>query len=684
MKQNYSIIKLFMLTIMAFFAGNVMADEAVFDFTTSDGLKAMGIPESSIPTVEASAEAGVAFETTGPFTINGVTITATNAGDGQNTCRVWSPKGNNGAKYDYRVYGNKDNKNNGSLTITAPSGKNLSKIVFTTGTWNAPDISGGDLTAKEWNGNASSLTLSMNAGQCQFKTITVTFADAGSIVTKQPAGLSFSAESVEITLGESSFTAPTLTKATTAEVKYSSTNEKIATVDEATGAVTITATAAGTAKIRANTEENDEYYAGQAEYQIIVKEAASGIANIAAMNALENGKEFTFNGKVTVVYESGKYVYIKDNTGSSLLYKSGLNVKKGDVIKAGWEGKVSVYNNLFEVVPSTTLEKDGTAEVTYPEATVADVKAENMNQVVVLKGVTYGDINGKNFKIGTNIAGYNQFGITIPTPEEGATYDIEGVISVFKTNVQFQPISITKVSGDTPEPPKPTECANIAACYDLASGTAVVLKLNNAKVLFTWTSNNNNTQTFVRDASGAIQFYNTGLKLNEGDVLNGEVQLTYSPYKGLPELIKNDNTDAGDFGVTAGDKAEPVVITEATAAENLNDLVTMKEFTPYLDSENNRFYTSESKAIQIFNGFHLDGLDDAIAAIDTNKKYTVVGIMVKGQINVIKIEEVEGTGINDVNAENIVINTPAYNLAGQKVGNNYKGIVIKNGRKYIK
>ena len=51
---------------------------------------------------------------------------------------------------------------------------------------------------------------------------------------------------------------------------------------------------------------------------------------------------------------------------------------------------------------------------------------------------------------------------------------------------------------------------------------------------------------------------------------------------------------------------------------------------------------------------------------------------------VLFVEEVEGTGINDVNAENIVINTPAYNLAGQKVGNNYKGIVIKNGRKYIK
>lgn len=430
MKQNYLFIKLFMLTVMAFFAGNVMAEEAVFDFTTPDGLKAMGVAEANIP---QATDAGLGFDTKGPFSINGITINTT---DGSTASRLWSTA-NNGSR-DYRVY------KSGTMTIAAPSGKNLSKIVFTTGSWNAPTPSVGDLPDKEWNGNASSLTLTMNAGQCQFKTITVTFADASTIVTKKSADLSFSAEQVELILGETSFTAPTLTKATTAEVKYSSTNEKIATVDEATGAVTITAEAAGTAKIRATTEENDEYYAGQAEYQIIVKEAANGVANIAAMNALENGKEFLFNGKVTVVYASGSYVYIKDDSGSSLLYKKDLGVEKGDVIKAGWEGKVSVYNNLFEVIPSTTLEKDGTAEVTYPEATAADVKAENMNQVVVLKGVTYGDINGKNFKIGSDIAGYNQFGITIEAPEEGATYDIEGVISVFKNNVQFQPISITR------------------------------------------------------------------------------------------------------------------------------------------------------------------------------------------------------------------------------------------------
>ena len=46
----------------------------------------------------------------------------------------------------------------------------------------------------------------------------------------------------------------------------------------------------------------------------------------------------------------------------------------------------------------------------------------------------------------------------------------------------------------------------------------------------------------------------------------------------------------------------------------------------------------------------------------------------------------EATGIVDVNAnENVNENGPAYNLAGQRVNaNTAKGIIIKNGRKYVK
>ncbi len=47
----------------------------------------------------------------------------------------------------------------------------------------------------------------------------------------------------------------------------------------------------------------------------------------------------------------------------------------------------------------------------------------------------------------------------------------------------------------------------------------------------------------------------------------------------------------------------------------------------------------------------------------------------------------ETTGIDNLNVnanDNFDANAPMYNLAGQRVGSNYKGVVIQNGKKYIK
>ena len=48
-----------------------------------------------------------------------------------------------------------------------------------------------------------------------------------------------------------------------------------------------------------------------------------------------------------------------------------------------------------------------------------------------------------------------------------------------------------------------------------------------------------------------------------------------------------------------------------------------------------------------------------------------------------KITYGEGTGINAIEADKTV-NTPAYNVAGQRVSDNAKGLVIKNGKKVIR
>lgn len=55
-----------------------------------------------------------------------------------------------------------------------------------------------------------------------------------------------------------------------------------------------------------------------------------------------------------------------------------------------------------------------------------------------------------------------------------------------------------------------------------------------------------------------------------------------------------------------------------------------------------------------------------------------------GTIKIYKVElyEVEGTGINNVNAAKAE-NAVRYNLAGQKVSNDYKGVVIENGKKVV-
>ena len=184
----------------------------------------------------------------------------------------------------------------------------------------------------------------------------------------------------------------------------------------------------------------------------------NGIETIKELNAQANGTEFSFVGNATVVAKAANgtktYVYIKDETGSSLIYDGNggntANLSAGNVITAPWKGKVSIYNNLFEAVPAEVLGSTSTVEVTIPEATATDVKKENMNQVVLIKGLTIASVENKNIKFtigNAAIAGYNQFGIEIPAEREGKTFDVVGSISVFNENIQFQPITITESAG---------------------------------------------------------------------------------------------------------------------------------------------------------------------------------------------------------------------------------------------
>ena len=185
-----------------------------------------------------------------------------------------------------------------------------------------------------------------------------------------------------------------------------------------------------------------------------------GYSSISAVTALTSNDVFVFTGEALIVAKpTANHVYIQDETGSALLYDSTgektAAAEVGKTMAANWSGKVSIYKKLFELVPDQAIAvKDGdAATVTYPEATAEDITLENVNKVVLLKGITSYSVDGKNLTItiGENeIAGYNQFGLEIAAAEDGKTYEMVGSISRYNDNAQFQPMSIKEAEEPAP------------------------------------------------------------------------------------------------------------------------------------------------------------------------------------------------------------------------------------------
>lgn len=189
-------------------------------------------------------------------------------------------------------------------------------------------------------------------------------------------------------------------------------------------------------------------------------EAIPVVADIATLNALPDKALFALGGETTVVaIPDSRYLYIKDATGSSLIYgaSDAATLEPGQHIAANWTGSVSYFNKLFEAVPSSALTavegvKD---EVTFDEFAPADIVAAKMNKVGVLKNVHYyitAEASGKakaNYEFetedGTIIKGYDQFSKNLEQAAPYDYFDVVGAIGVYNDNVQFWPISVTRI-----------------------------------------------------------------------------------------------------------------------------------------------------------------------------------------------------------------------------------------------
>ena len=176
------------------------------------------------------------------------------------------------------------------------------------------------------------------------------------------------------------------------------------------------------------------------------------VNNIAEGNALDNKVDFIFNGNAVVTYQNGSNLWIRDESGSGLIYGNQVPaMEQGTVINSGWIAQK--YNFRGGLVPEfqypTGVEASETVVAVEPfeRATLA---LENVNEYVIMKGQTITaetdtTVNNyqKYFYNADNLVMYNQFGIEF-TLEEGKTYDVVGTVTVYNEQPQLYIISVTE------------------------------------------------------------------------------------------------------------------------------------------------------------------------------------------------------------------------------------------------
>lgn len=222
--------------------------------------------------------------------------------------------------------------------------------------------------------------------------------------------------------------------------------------------------------------------------------------------------------------------------------------------------------------------------------------------------------------------------------------------------------------------------------------TNLNLKLTNAKVLYV-NNYNGTVNTYVREGDAAIELRTLGFDMPANSTISGTVKVDLDYSYGVPYIKANDATNDESLTIQEStEEAQPVVATVADiiAKKYINDLVIIKDVkftkesvTSGTSTRTNYYINDGDKKVQLYDKFQVSDL----ATLTDGETYTVQGLF--GQIfkdvpEILMTKKVaETTGINNITTDATLENAPAFNLAGQKVGKAYKGVVIKAGKKFV-
>ena len=539
-----------------------------------------------------------------------------------------------------------------------------------------------------WTGEASEVTFSTPSNQCRMTVVVVTVAgsvDPDALHAPTIAGNTSFDGSTTVTITHTNEAGDIFyvknAEETTAE-KVAAEGTKYTEPFEITETTTISAVVKNGDKV------------SPVATKTFTKIELQTVENIAAFKALANNSEAKLTlTDAQVLYVGPSDTFVRDASGAIDFYNTGLTLTAGQKLNGFVIGKLTAYNGMPELVKTNNTNADGfttTDGTVEPKAIGLDEVAGFACDLIVVSNVTLVK-DGNNWyatnEDGDKIQVYDKFHLNYEV-EDGKTYtSLTGIVIPYNDSFEIAPTE--DFTGGAVIPATPV--ASIADLLALESPSSnLELTLTNAQVVF-----NDNNYIYVRENGSAVCFYNMPAALKElmktNAVINGKIGIDYEVYRMLPEVKSNSKTDDNTLEATEGEEAAATATTLADVAtgKHVCDLVTLKakmvkEVTYQEDGttvKTTTYYLQDGdvKLVVVNNGKNLNKIDEGTEVTVTAICNTANDAY---QLKLTKNAEYEADGISTVTAGKA--DSLRYNLQGQRVSDSYKGVVIINGKKYVK
>ncbi|MCF0159034.1 MAG: chitobiase/beta-hexosaminidase C-terminal domain-containing protein, partial [Veillonella sp.] len=395
------------------------------------------------------------------------------------------------------------------------------------------------------------------------------------------------------------------------------------------------------------------------------------IESLIALADAPSGAKFEMGTKLTVVYSDyyKKYNYVYDGTSYSLIFKpGGLALKSGDVINAGWIGKYEINSEgRPQIEPQETIVviEEGAdipepAEVTENEFDQLLIEG-NANQYYILKNVYIDENAVENYAYwGDEYRG--QMGTKYPIlysktlgvrPYAAGYYDVTGFVDV-NYNASYGGYYARLL---------PTKLDQYIEIGDAKMATF------SSKYPLDFTKSDVRAYIATESTGNAVKFERIyKVPAETGLLLQTDAKGVYY----VPNLSDDDTPETfGTNYMKAAVETTYVYDTDWVYDYDTYEYIIYTNYLLAYDKDN--VGTVAFHPIKTNSYYVLDGGKAYLSLLPSTTSES-------GQMRIVFDDE-EATGIEAVNCEEVE-SGDAYNLQGIKVDSNYKGFVIKNGKKF--